>query len=123
MDEARGFVVVKGEMDKALNSNWRIYQFCAGLLIVKCLWRVLVPAHEYASSLSIWLGMGIDVLLLVGLVGLYRQFSTVMEQGDDRAATMRLLFWPALAAGIVIFLIRFSGDSGWATGHWRYSID
>ena len=111
------------DKDKATNSNWRIYLLCAALLVTNCLWRVLVPSHEYGSSTSVWLGIGIDALLMVGLIGLYRQFSTQMEAGDPRRGLLTLAFWPGLTAGVVIFGIRFSSDHGWWTGHLRFVLE
>jgi hypothetical protein len=113
------------EMDNSgmvTKANWRIYLLCAGLLIANCLWRVFVPAHEYPPSFYTCLTLLLDAGLLFGLVGLYLQFSKQMAAEDGRLRWLRLLFWPAMLAGIVIFVIRFSGSDGWATGHWHYSL-
>jgi hypothetical protein len=111
------------DQTKAINSNWRIYLICAALLVANCLWRVLVPGTEYGSVMSVWLGLIVDVLLLVGLIGLYRQFSAQMTADDSRRGLMQLAFWPGLVAGIVTLAIRFSSDHGWWTGHLRYVLE
>ncbi len=108
---------------KVTGGNWRIYLLCAAILVANCLWRVLVPAHEYGSSGSVWLSVLVDTGLVAGLIGLYRQFSQHMAPDDGRRGLMALAFWPALIAGVVIFAIRFSSSEGWWTGHLRYALD
>lgn len=111
------------DVEKAIGSNWRIFMLCAVLLILNALWRVLVPAHEYSSSGAVWLQLAIDIGLMVGLVGLYRQLSAILSAGDSRRGPMTLLFWPGMVAGIVVFLIRLTSDEGWWTGHLRYVVE
>ena len=111
------------DSEKAIGSNYRIFLACSGLLILTCLWRVFIPANEYGSTTSVWLGIVVDGLLILGLVGLYRQLSGLMPAGDSRRGTMALLFWPGLIAGVVIFAIRLTSDHGWWTGHLRYVLD
>ena len=50
---------------------------CYGLaiyLIGSFLWRVLIPAHEYPGSTATYLGIAVDVLAIVGLVGSELEF-------------------------------------------------
>ena len=85
---------------------------CYGLtvyLIGSFLWRVLIPAHEYPGSTATWLGIAVDVLAIVGLVGV-------------RAGIPKALFWIALVAGIGLLAIRLNGDASWWTGHLMYSV-
>ena len=106
-----------------ITSNWRIYLLCAALLVANCLWRVLIPAHEYGSPMSIWFGITVDLLLMVGLIGLYRQFQTQMPLDDSRRGMLKLVFWPGLFAGVVVLIIRVTSDHGWWTGHLQYSLE
>jgi len=108
---------------KAIGGNFRIFVACAALLILTCLWRVFVPAHEYGSATSVWLGIIVDAMLMIGLVGLYAQLSGAIAVGDSRRSTMGLLFVPGLAAGVAIFAIRFLSEHGWWTGHLRYALE
>jgi hypothetical protein len=79
------------------------------LLIGHFLWNVLTPAHEYQMRSDQMLTMGLDLLGLLGLIGLRKSIPTP-------------LFWCALVAGIGLLALRFNGDSGWWTGHLVYSL-
>jgi len=85
---------------------------CYGLtvyLIGSFLWRVLIPAHEYAGTSTVYLGIAVDVLAIVGLIAI-------------RAGIAKALFWIALVAGIGLLAIRLNGDASWWTGHLMYSV-
>ena len=97
--------------------NWRIYLLCAALLVANCLWRVLVPAQGYGSAVSIWFGLTVNLLLMVGLIGLQRQFKAQMAVDDGRRKYLNLIYWPGLFAGAVVLVIRVSSEHGWTTGH------
>ena len=85
---------------------------CYGLvvyLVGSFLWRVVVPAHEYAGSTAVWLGMAVDLLAIVGLIGI-------------RAGVPKPLFWIAIVAGVGLFAIRLSSNASWWTGHLIYTL-
>ena len=85
---------------------------CYGLtvyLIGSFLWRVLIPAHEYAGTSTVYLGIAVDVLAIVGLIAI-------------RDGIPKALFWIALVAGIGLLAIRLNGDASWWTGHLMYSV-
>ena len=85
---------------------------CYGLaiyLIGSFLWRVLIPAHEYLTSTANWLGIGVDLLAIAGLVGV-------------RAGMPKALFWIALIAGLGLLAIRLTSTESWWTGHLMYSV-
>ena len=104
-----------------VTTNWRIYLLCAALLVANCLWRILVPAQDYGSAVSIWFGITINLLLMVGLIGLYQQIRVQMLAEDARRRLLNLIFWPGLFSGLVVLLIRFTSEHGWWTGHLWYS--
>lgn len=81
----------------------------SGYLIVNFLWRAFTPAHEYPGRTATYLEMGIDALLIVGLIGV-------------RTRIPAPLFWIALICGIGLFLIRFHSNASWWTGHWSYYL-
>ena len=81
----------------------------AGYLIVSFLWRLLTPAHEYPGRFSTYLEVGLDALLIAGLVAI-------------RAKVPTALFWIALIAGIGLFAIRLNGTASWWTGHLIYTL-
>jgi 2-keto-3-deoxy-L-rhamnonate aldolase RhmA len=87
------------------NRNWVIFLFVSIYLIATFLWRALTPAHEYAMRTDQVLTMALDLLVLVGLIGMKRQ---VPQPGQ-------VLFWFALAAGIGVFAIRLTSDAAWWT--------
>ena len=78
-------------------------------LIGSFLWRVLLPAHEYPGRTATYLGIAVDVLAIVGLIGI-------------RDGVPKALFWIALVAGIGLFAIRLNGEASWWTGHLVYTI-
>jgi hypothetical protein len=92
--------------------NWLIFLAACGYLIASFLWRVLTPAHEYAMRDELYLTMGLDLLCIVGLVGLKMQ----VQKGQ-------ILFWIALVAGLGLFGIRMTGDAAWWTGHLVYYLE
>jgi len=73
------------------------------LLIGHFLWNVLTPAHEYQLRSDQMLTIGLDLLGLIGVIGLRKSIPTP-------------LFWCALVAGIGLLAQRLNGDSGWWTG-------
>ena len=85
---------------------------CYGLavyLIGSFLWRVLMPAHEYPGSTATYLEIAVDVLVMVGLIGI-------------RAGVPKALFWIALIAGVGLFAIRLNSTASWWTGHLVYTV-
>jgi hypothetical protein len=94
----------------------------AGYLILRCLWKVLVPATEY--SLPPWpiLTLIFDILMLIPLFILKPQ---IPAAGPDAPATVRYakpLFVGGIVATVILVLIRFSSESGWWTGHLTYGF-
>jgi hypothetical protein len=96
------------------NRNSMIFIVVAALLIGSFLYRVLVPAHEYAVRPDQLLTMAIDLALIVSLVGL-------KQRAQLPGGT--ILFWIALIAGVGLFAIRLLGDDQWWTGHLVYYIE
>jgi hypothetical protein len=92
-------------------------------MILLFLWRVFVPAHEYSMRTAQVLDIAINILLLVGLVGLKRQLDREFEPDDSRWSSARPLYWGGLIAGILMLLIRLTSNAAWWTGHLRYSLD
>jgi hypothetical protein len=78
-------------------------------LIATLLWRALVPAHEMPLRDVQVLEIVLDIMAVVGLIGM-------------KARIARPLFWTALAAGVLLFVIRLSSDTSWWTGHLVYAI-
>ena len=87
-------------------------------LIGLFLWRAFIPAHEYPCRSAQVLTITFDLLALTGLIGLRLGAS----QRKRREAAGTLLFWLALVAGVGLFFIRMSGETGWWTGHLRYEL-
>jgi hypothetical protein len=79
-------------------------------LIAMFLDRALVTAHEYPMRPEQMMTIAFDVCAVAGLVGL-------------RGRGPQPLFWTALVAGIGLFLIRFTSDAAWWTGHLTYALD
>jgi hypothetical protein len=94
------------------NRNRVVFLVISALLIGSFLYRVVVPAHEYAVRSDQLLTMGLDLLAIVCLIGLKRRL-----RGGS------VLYWVALIAGIGLFGIRLLGDDQWWTGHLVYYIE
>lgn len=78
-------------------------------LIANLAYRALVPAHEYPMRTAQIIEIAIDILCLVGLIGL-------------RKSGPQWLFIVALIAGLGLFGIRMHSDASWWTGHWHYAL-
>ena len=78
-------------------------------LIGSFLWRVLTPAHEYPGRTATYLEIAVDILVMVGLIGI-------------RAGIPKALFWIALIAGVGLFAIRLTSTASWWTGHLVYTL-
>jgi hypothetical protein len=71
-------------------------------------WRVFTPASEWESSLARITTVGLDVLVIAGLIGIRRHVP-------------KALFWIALVAGLGLLAIRVT-ETGWRTGHLTYEL-
>jgi hypothetical protein len=71
--------------------------------------RLLTPAHEYPMRAEQVMTMAFDAGMLVGLIAM-------------RSRVSPALFWPAAIAGFGSFLIRFTSDAAWWTGHLIYFL-
>ena len=91
------------------SSNPIVRYLLAGYLIGSFLWRVLTPAHEYPGRFSTYLEIGVDILVMAGLIGISNKVP-------------KPLFWIALVAGVGMFLIRLNSDASWWTGHLVYTL-
>ena len=85
-------------------------------MIAIFLWRFFVPAHEYDAHSVRYLEMTLDALATFGLAAIF-----VRSFGAPNPNMLRtLLLWGALVSAAGIWLIRFSSDDSWATGHRLY---
>jgi hypothetical protein len=79
-------------------------------LIGTFLWDLSTPAHEYDSETVVIMEMLFEFGMLVGLLGM------IKTRGSNP------VLWIAMLAGVGLFAIRLSSDSGWWTGHAQYSL-
>lgn len=103
--------------------NWYIFLFISFYLIAQLLWRLFVPAHEYPSRSAQVLEMVLDAMMVVGIFGLRGQLLAAMPESDGRKSFGALLSIVAIIAGVGLFLIRFTSDAAWWTGHLQYSLN
>jgi hypothetical protein len=96
----------------ASNRNTIILMIVSIYLIATFLWRLFTPAHEYPMRAEQVMEMGIDLLMLVGVIGLTIQ-----------VPSGKLLGWIGVAAGVGLFVIRMTSDASWWTGHLVYYIE
>jgi hypothetical protein len=83
-----------------------IFLILSAYLICTFLWRVLTKAHEMPLRAEQMMTIGLDILAVIGLIGLKTQL-----------AKAKVLFWIALIAGLGLFAIRLNGDTSWWSGH------
>ena len=82
----------------------------ACVLIGLFTYRLTVPAHEGALLPELVLTMVFDAAMVVGLVVL-------------RARLAAPIFWAALISGVGLFVIRFTSESSWWTGHLMWTME
>lgn len=88
-----------------------VFIFIAAALIATLLYRLFVPAHEYPMRTAQVMMMLFDAGMIAGLFGL-----------RPSSPALRALFVGALAAGLGLFVIRFTSDAAWWTGHLIYYL-
>lgn len=108
---------------KSQKRGWLIFVLVSLYVIAQFLWRVSTRAGSWPMPPMHLLSMALDLILIVALIGLYRTVGSQTPEGDRRHAVRHVLFWPALLSGIGMFIIRFSSDVGWWTGHARNWMD
>ncbi len=86
-------------------------------------WRLFVRAGAWPMPPVQYLSMAIDLGLILLIIMLHARVSRLMPQDDGRRALKTPIFAAALFSGVGMFIIRFSSDVGWWTGHLRNWTD
>jgi hypothetical protein len=63
--------------------------------------------------------MGVDLLLLIGLIALWRSYPAPTPDAPPLVRSGAWLFGLGVAAGIIMLLLRFASEHAWWTGHLR----
>ncbi len=101
-------------------ANHWLLVFLPIILIGTFLWRFLVTAHEFPSTGMRNFSIGLDLLCLVSLIGLWVMIS---RKQLPVGRFLHLIFWLGLFAGLGLFVIRLSGSTqSWWTGHLYYKL-
>ena len=103
-------------------NRWNIFRLVSAYLILTFLWRTLVTAHEYPSRTLQILDLVFDLFAFIGIIGLRSQLNAALPANDPRRSKLGLLFGLGVAAGIGLFLIRFTSNAAWWTGHLFYNV-
>lgn len=111
------------EKAAAPSREWLLFVLVCVYLVFQILWRIFTRAGEWPMPPMHLLSMALDLALVVVAVMLYSSLGHKLPEGDGKRTLRPLLFFPALIAGIGMFLIRFSSDVGWWTGHARNWMD
>lgn len=88
-----------------------IFYMLSALLIGLFAYRLLVPVHVMPSPTERNLTILFDIMMVAGLFGLKR-----------RAADAQALFWIAAAAGVGLLALRLTGNTGFWSGHLRFTF-
>jgi hypothetical protein len=91
----------------------------ACLLIADCVWRLVTPGGPWPVSPWHYVNMGVDLLLLVALIALWRSYPAPTTDAPAYVRWGGWLFGLGVAAAIVMLLLRFTSDHAWWTGHLR----
>ena len=89
----------------------------ACLLIVNCLWRLVAPGGPWPVTPWNYVSMGVDLLLLIGLVALWRSYPAPTPDAPPHVRWGSWLFGLGVAAGIIMLLLRFTSEHACWTGH------
>ena len=95
----------------SINKNWIVFLILSAYLVLTFMWRALTKVHVMPLSTEKFMTIGLDFLVVVGLIGVKTQLS----KGKP-------LFWIALIAGLGLFAIRLTNDSDWSTGHLFFTL-
>ena len=99
----------------------RLFYFVAFYLIATFLWRTLTVARELAHRAEgVYLAIGLDVLCVVGLIGLRMKVCAPASVNRPGWAARNFLFAVALTAGLGLLAIRLNGNHSWWSGHLRF---
>jgi hypothetical protein len=79
-----------------------------------CAWGTLA-----GHALWNYVSMGVDLLLLIGLVALWRSYPAPTPDAPPHVRWGSWLFGLGVAAGIIMLLLRFTTEHAWWTGHLR----
>jgi hypothetical protein len=82
----------------------------ACLLIVDCLWRLVTPGGPWPVTPWNYVSMGVDLLFLIGLVALWRNYPAPTPDAPPHVRWGGWLFGLRVTAGIIMLLLRFTSD-------------
>lgn len=100
-------------------TNWIVY-VCASLyLSYQALWRFFARAGEWPPRSVMLLELAVDVGMSAAAIALYVQLNRQFPDDDRRRPFAVVLLVMLIVAILTIFVIRFSSDVGWWTGHRR----
>jgi hypothetical protein len=99
-------------------TRW-LFVSLAIVLLGTFFWRAFSTAHEFPSTSYRNMTIVLDLLCLVGLIGLRIQAS---RQQQAVTTGVNVLFWFALLAGLGLFAIRLNGNASFWTGHIKYAL-
>lgn len=98
-------------------TNWIVY-ICASLYLSwQALWRFFARADEWPPRSVMLLELAVDIGMSAAAIALYFQLDRQFADDDRRRPFALVLLVMLIAAILTIFLIRFSSDVGWRTGH------
>ena len=92
-------------------------------LILNFLWRLLIPAREWASPASVLMTVVFDLIVFAGMCVSWTRLGRDASPDAPPWTAGKILFVAALVAGLGLFALRFlHGDNGWWTGHLIYTL-
>jgi hypothetical protein len=106
---------------RAKSNMYVLIAMCA-VLLFGAFQAVMVTANEYDPSTIVWMNVGLDALLTLMAVILLLAVASGAPAGGLKTLAM-IAGVVAILAGLTKLGARFTGDDGWWTGHYSYSID
>ena len=89
-------------------------------LCVKLVYRLTVTASEYARTSTVWIDIGITILVMWASLHFAKQVRQNPETNPDRIPLANWLCGIAIMAGLGLLMLRLVPEHGWKTGHWNY---
>lgn len=108
------------ERERELPNGWPWLWAVTIYLSAKLIWRLTVTAGEYARTSTVWIDIGLTILIMWASLHFAKQARQHPKTNPDRIPLANRLCGIAIVAGIGLLLLRFVPEHGWKTGHWSY---
>jgi hypothetical protein len=107
--------------DSRAKSNMLVLIGMSAVLLFGAFQAVMVTANEYDPATLVWMNIGLDAALTLLSVIMLGAVASSAPSGGLKTLAM-IVGVVGIIAGLVKLGVRFTGDAGWWTGHYSYTI-